>query len=99
MLKIKWRERIMNDEVFQRVKEERLLLNILKNGCHSWIWQIIRHNDSVVNILEEAISRNKAMGKPQPQYLKQVTRNTGADSYTEMKRMAGNNFRCKAANQ
>jgi len=30
MLKIKWTDRIMNDEVFQRVKEERLLLKILK---------------------------------------------------------------------
>jgi len=28
MLKIKWRDRIMNDEVFQRVKEERLHLKI-----------------------------------------------------------------------
>jgi hypothetical protein len=30
MLKIKWTERIMNDEVFKSGKEERLLLKILK---------------------------------------------------------------------
>jgi hypothetical protein len=30
MLKIKWTDRITNDEVFQRAKEERLLLEILK---------------------------------------------------------------------
>jgi len=30
MLKIKWTDRIMNDEVFQREKEERLLLKIKK---------------------------------------------------------------------
>jgi hypothetical protein len=30
MLKIKWTDRITNDEVFQRAKEERLLLNIKK---------------------------------------------------------------------
>ena len=30
MLKIKWIDRITNDEVFQRAKEERLLLKILK---------------------------------------------------------------------
>jgi hypothetical protein len=30
MLKIKWTDRIMNVEVFQRTKEERLLLKILK---------------------------------------------------------------------
>jgi len=30
MLKIKWTDRITNDEIFQREKEERLLLIILK---------------------------------------------------------------------
>jgi len=45
-----------NDEVFQRVQEERLLL---KNRCHSWLGHIIRHNKFVANILEEAISRKK----------------------------------------
>ena len=30
MLKIKWTDRITNGEVFQRTKEERLLLKILK---------------------------------------------------------------------
>jgi len=30
MLKIRWTERIKNDEVFQRVKDERLLLKIYK---------------------------------------------------------------------
>jgi hypothetical protein len=31
MLKIKWTDRITHDEVFQRVKDERLLLKI---RCH-----------------------------------------------------------------
>jgi len=52
MLKIKWTDRITNDEVFQRAKEERLILKILKNRCQSWIGHIIRHNEFVVNILE-----------------------------------------------
>jgi len=37
MLKIKWTGRATNDEVFQRAKEERLFLKILKNRRHSWI--------------------------------------------------------------
>ena len=37
-----------------------------------------------VNILEGAISGIKAVGRPRLQYLKQVARNTGADSYTAM---------------
>jgi len=39
----------------------------------------------VVNILKEAIPGKKAVGRPRPQCLKQVARNTGADSYTTIK--------------
>jgi hypothetical protein len=41
----------------------------------------------------------KAVGRPRTEYLKQVARITGADSYAAMKRMACNDFRWKAANQ
>jgi len=71
MLKIKWTDRIMNDEVFQRAKEERLLLKIKikkKKRRHPWIGHIIRHNEFVVNILEGAISRKKVVGRPRLQY-------------------------------
>jgi hypothetical protein len=52
-----------------------------------------------VNILEGAISGKNAVGKPRLQYLKQVARNIGADSYRAMKIMVCNNSRSKAANQ
>jgi hypothetical protein len=70
MLKIKWTGRITNDEVFQRAKEERLLLNFFKNRQYSWIWHIIRHDEFAVNILEGAISGKKGVGRPRLQYLK-----------------------------
>jgi hypothetical protein len=56
MLKVKWTDRKTNREIFQRAKEERLLLKILKNRRHLWVGHIIRHNEFVVNILEGAIS-------------------------------------------
>ena len=59
MLKIKWTDRITNDEGFQRAKEERLLLKILKDRHNSWIGHTIRHNKFVVNILEGAMSGKK----------------------------------------
>jgi hypothetical protein len=95
MLKIKWIYRATNDELYQRAKEERLLLKILKNRHHPWIGHIISHNKFVVNILEGTISGKRAIGIPQLQYLKQVARNTGDDSYTAVKRMACNNSRWK----
>ena len=51
---------LMNVEIFQRAKEERLLLKIKKkNRCQSWIGHTIRHNEFLVNILEGAISEKK----------------------------------------
>ena len=99
MLKTKWTDRITNDEVFQRAKEERLFLKILQNIRHSWTGHTIRHKEFVVNILEGAISGKKAVGRPRLRYLKQVARNTAADSYTAMKIMACNSCRWKVANQ
>jgi hypothetical protein len=52
----KWTDRIKDEEVFQRVKGEILLLKVLKNRRHSWIGHTIRHNEFVVNILEGEIS-------------------------------------------
>jgi hypothetical protein len=71
MLKVKWTDRITNEKVFQRVKEERLLLKNLNYRRHSWIEHIIRHNEFVVNILEGAISGKKAMGKTSTAILKE----------------------------
>ena len=65
MLKIKWADRVTKDEVFQRAKEERLLLKILKNRRHLWIGHTVRHNEFVVNILAGAIfGKRKAVGRP-----------------------------------
>jgi hypothetical protein len=69
ILKIKWTDRITNDDVFQRAKEERLFLKNLKNRRHSWLGHIIRQKEFVVNILEGTTSRQKAVGRPRTQYL------------------------------
>jgi len=41
---MKWTDRMKNDEVFQRAKEERFHFKILKHGRHTWIEHTIRHN-------------------------------------------------------
>jgi hypothetical protein len=99
MLKIKWTDTITNDKVFQRRKEEILLLKLKKNRRPSWRGHIIGHNDFLVNILEGAISGEKAVRSPRLQNLTQVPINRRVDSYTAKKRMACNNSRWKTANQ
>jgi hypothetical protein len=69
MVKIKGTDRITNGEDFQRAKDERLLLKILKNKRHSWIGHTIRHNEFVVNVHEGAIFGKKAIGRHRLQYL------------------------------
>jgi hypothetical protein len=98
-LKIKGTDRITNEKVFQRAIEERLFLKVLKKGRNSWRGHTIGHNEFVVNIPEEAIAGKKAVGRSRLQYLKQVAKNIGADSYKTMERNAYNNSRWKAANQ
>jgi len=70
MLKIKWTDRITNNEVFQRVKEERLLSKILKNRLYSWIGHTNRHNEFVANNLDGAICGKKGRGKTSTVILK-----------------------------
>jgi hypothetical protein len=50
---------ITNNEVFQRAKEERLLLKFSKNRRYSWTWHKIRHNEFLANIFEGAIFGKK----------------------------------------
>jgi hypothetical protein len=77
----------------------RLCFDRNRSLISKWMGHIIRHNEFVENILEGAISGKQAVGRPRLQYLNKFTRNTGADSYTTVKRMACNNSRWKAANQ
>jgi len=65
MLKIKWTDRIRNNEVFEWAKEERLLLKFSKNRRHSWMGNTVRHN-----ILEGAIFGKKGRGKTSTTILK-----------------------------
>jgi hypothetical protein len=58
---------------------------------------ILRHDEFIANILEGETLEKKALGRPRQQYLKQVTRYTGADSYTAMKRVACNKSGWKGA--
>jgi hypothetical protein len=63
MLKIKWAYRITNDEVYQSAKEERLLLKILKNRCHSWMGHTIGHNKFSKHPWRSNIHKKKGCGK------------------------------------
>ena len=45
-----------NNTKFSKGERRKIILKILKNRRHSLVGHIIRHNEFVENILEEAIS-------------------------------------------
>jgi len=53
---------------FSKGERSKVTFKNLKNRHHSWIGHTVRHNESVVNILEGAISRKKTFGNPGLQY-------------------------------
>jgi hypothetical protein len=44
MEKISWADRVRNEELLQRVKEDRTILNTIKRGKAKWIDHILRRN-------------------------------------------------------
>jgi hypothetical protein len=53
--KISWTDRVRNEEVLHRVKEERNILHTVKRRKDNWIGHILRTNC----LLEHVIKRNR----------------------------------------
>jgi hypothetical protein len=52
MEKISWTERVRNEEVLQRVKEERNIVNTIKGSKANWIGHILRRNCLIKHVIE-----------------------------------------------
>ena len=70
-----------------------------RNRRHSSIGHTVGHNEFAVNNLEGAIFGKNAVGRPGLQYLQQVDRNSAADRYRAMGRVACNSCRWKCGNR
>ena len=99
MLKIKWTDRITKDEGFQRAKEERLLLRILRNRHHSWLGHTIRHNEFVSKRRWRSNIRKKGRGKTSTTIFKASRQKHRMWQLYSKEQMAFKNSRWKAANQ
>jgi hypothetical protein len=47
VLKIKWMEKVRNEEVYRRIGEERTLWSTIRQRRTKWIAQVVRHNNYV----------------------------------------------------
>jgi hypothetical protein len=52
MEKISWTDRVRNEEVLHRVKEERNVLHIIKRRKANWIGHILRRNCLLKHVIE-----------------------------------------------
>jgi hypothetical protein len=55
MLKIKWTERITNEEVLRRVGEKRNIMNTVRRRRGRYIGYILRHSSLLKTVLEGEI--------------------------------------------
>jgi hypothetical protein len=52
MEKISWTDRVRNEEVLHRVKEERNILHTIKRRTANWIGHILRRNCLLKHVIE-----------------------------------------------
>jgi hypothetical protein len=55
MEKISWTDRVRNEEVLQRVKEERNIVHTIKRRKANWIGHILRGNWLLKHVIEGKI--------------------------------------------
>jgi hypothetical protein len=64
MEKISWTDRVRNEEVLHRVKEERNILHKIKRRKANWIGHILRRNCLLKHVIEGKLEeRIKMMGR------------------------------------
>lgn len=88
MLKVSWRERWTNEEVFNKAEEERSFLRWIKRRRARLIGHIIRHDGMLKMIIEGVVEGKNLRGRPRLEYMKQLLRDMRCASYCELRRKA-----------
>ena len=65
MKKIKWSKKVTNQEVPQRIKEKRTLLNNILRRKANWIGHILRRNYLFHDAIEGQMMEVKGIGRTQ----------------------------------
>ena len=64
MEKIKWQERISNDEVLTIVNENRCLIRTIGERKKNWIGHVLRGDGLLRDVLEERMLGRRPQGRP-----------------------------------
>jgi hypothetical protein len=88
LLKIKWTDKIRNEEVYRRIEEERTLWNNIEKKRTRWIGHTLRHNGLVKNIKEGKIEGKVIRGRPRDKYMGQIKKKLRCKKYQEVSQLA-----------
>jgi hypothetical protein len=72
MEKISWTNRVRNEEVLHRVKEERNILDTIKRRKANWIGHIFRRNCLLKHVIEGKLEGRIEMTRTRGRRLKQL---------------------------
>jgi hypothetical protein len=86
MEKISWTEKITNEEVLERVGEERQLIKLIRNRKKNWVGHVLRGDGLLKKVTEGRMEGKRGRGKPRIGMLDELI----VRSYGDMKRMAEN---------
>ena len=81
MIKVSWVERITNEEILNRVQEERSIWNIIKKRRDRMIGHILRHGGLIQMIIERMVQGKRSKGSPRHTYVEQIVGDVGVTSY------------------
>jgi hypothetical protein len=72
MEKISWTDRVRNEEVLHRVKEERNIVHTIKKRKANWIGHILRRNCLLKHVIEGKLEGRIEMAKIRGRRRKQL---------------------------
>jgi len=88
MLKVKWTDRVTNDEVLTRMGAQRCLWNMLTNRRDRLVGHILRHESLTNTVLEGMVEGENCRGRQRMEYLPQIAEDVSCRNYAEVKRLA-----------
>jgi len=91
MEKISWTEKITNEEVLERVGEERQLIKLIRNRKKNWVGHVLRGDGLLKEVMEGRMEGKRGRGRPRIGMLDELI----VESYGDMKRMAENRVEWK----
>lgn len=97
MLKIRWTDMVRNEEVLTRIGEEKCLWNTLTRRRNRMVGHILRHPSLVSLVMEGTVEGKNCRGRQRLQYATQILEDVGCKKYVEIKRLAQDRMKWKAA--